>query len=87
MAEAITRVEAFFDGTVLHPETPLELAPNTRVRVVIEAVLPPEEEPPSVLDVALSLNLDGPPDWAKNIDRYLYGNPGLSEHERSGDAE
>jgi hypothetical protein len=30
-------------------------------------------EPLSSLDVALSLNLDGPPDWSLNLDKYLYG--------------
>ncbi len=82
MAEAIDRVEAFFDGTVLHPETPLELAPNTRVRIAIEAVLPPEEESPSFLSVARSLQVEGPPDWSANLDKYLYGQVG----EQDGDS-
>jgi len=38
----MTRViEAFFDGTSLHPEEPLELTPNTRVRLTIESPTPP----------------------------------------------
>ncbi len=80
-------IEATFDGKVLRPDEPLELEPNTRVRVVIEALLPNKEEPPSVLDVALSLNLHGPPDWARNIDRYLYGNLGDDDDNKSNDAE
>jgi hypothetical protein len=51
----------------------LELAPNTRVRLVIEQVLPATDKTASFLDTALSLKLDGPPDWSVNIDRYLYG--------------
>lgn len=66
-------IEATFDGNVILPDEPLELEPNTRVRIVIEAVLPSEERAASFLDTALSLNLQGPPDWATNIDRYLYG--------------
>ncbi len=55
-------VEAVFDGEVFCPDEPLELAPNTRVRIIVEEVLSNGKEPPSALDVALSLNLDGPPD-------------------------
>ena len=29
-------LDAVFDGTVLHPETPLNLKPGTRVRVTVE---------------------------------------------------
>lgn len=79
-------IEATFDGKVFCPDEPLELEPNTRVRIVIEAVLPNGQEPPSVLDVALSLNLDGPPDWATNIDRYLYGDLGVDPADAEKDA-
>jgi hypothetical protein len=73
-------IEATYDGRA--PDEPLELEPNTRVRITVETVLPNGSEPPSVLDVALSLDLKGPPDWATNIDQYLYGN--LSESEEDG---
>lgn len=77
-------IEATFDGKVLRPEGPLDLAPNTRVRIVIEEVLPAEqEEPPSFLKVARSLRIAGPPDWSANIDKYLYGNMGEDEDEGS----
>ena len=66
-------IEATYDGVVLRPDEPIELEPNTRVRIIIEAVLPTEEAQASFLDTALSLKLDGPPDWSANIDRYLYG--------------
>jgi hypothetical protein len=64
---------AVFDGTVLRPETPLDLAPNTRVRLTIE---PSAEAPPvasSFLRTALALKLDGPPDWSDRLEDYLYG--------------
>ncbi len=67
-------IEAIFDGKVLHPDGPIDLEPNTRVRIIIEEVLPAErEEPVSFLDTALSLKLDGPPDWSANLGKYLYG--------------
>lgn len=34
-------------------------------------------EPYSFFDVALSLNVDGPPDWSENLDAYLYGGKSL----------
>jgi|GEM_PF-322074 len=76
-------IEATFDGKVLHPDEPLELAPNTRVRIAIEEVLPAGDDVPSFLEVARSLRIEGPPDWSANLDKYLYGHftDGLNEHE------
>ena len=51
----------------------MALAPNTRVRMTIETVVPAQEKVPSFLRTARALKLDGPPDWAANIDEYLYG--------------
>ena len=65
-------VEAVFDGTVLRPESPLGLAPNTRVRLTLE-ILPPAGKAPSFLRTARSLGLQGPEDWSENLDNYLYG--------------
>ncbi len=69
----VKTIEAVFDGTVFRPTESVALAPNTRVRVTIESVLPAESEAPSFLRTARALHLDGPPDWSANIDEYLYG--------------
>ena len=69
----IETIEAIFDGEALRPENPLSLEPDTRVRVTVETLEPAARESTSFLDTAQSLNLDGPPDWAENIDSYLYG--------------
>lgn len=74
----IKSIEAVFDGKVLRPKDALALEPNTRVRITIEPVEPTTAGVVSFLDTALSLNLDGPPDWAVSIDTYLYG--GESRH-------
>lgn len=71
-------VYAHFDGETLRPEEELPLSPNTRVRVTVETWEEPEwmkktGEPYAFLDVALSLSLEGPPDWSENLDEYLYG--------------
>ena len=71
-----TTLYATFDGEVLRPDEPISLAPNTRVRVVIETET--DESPPasSFLRTAQGLNLDGPPDWSSRLDDYLYGESG-----------
>ena len=66
-------IEAVFDGTVFRPTESVALAPNTRVRVTIETVLPAEDAAPSFLRTVRTLHLDGPPDWSANFDEYLYG--------------
>ena len=77
----VTTIEAIYDGEVLHPKVPLVLEPNTRVRITIETVEPATGEAASFLHTARSLNLDGPRDWAVNLDTYLYGG-GKSPDER-----
>lgn len=67
-----TVVEATYDGSVFRPAHPVELEPNTAVRLTVE-MIQGTNGPASFLDVAESLNLDGPPDWSANHDRYLYG--------------
>ncbi len=65
-------IEAVFDGVTLRPDEPLELPPNTRVRLTIES-LPASGEPESFLRTARSLGLTGPADWSANLETYLYG--------------
>ncbi|HYH86291.1 MAG TPA: antitoxin family protein [Pyrinomonadaceae bacterium] len=66
-------LEAVFDGEVLRPDEPIELEPNTRVRVTIEPTDEPRVKSKSFLRTARSLNLQGPPDWSARLDDYLYG--------------
>ena len=62
-----TTIEAIYDGEVLRLAEPLALAPNTRVRLTLEAVAPDVEAPKSFFDTAMGLNLQGPPDWSENL--------------------
>ncbi len=66
-------IEATYDGKVFRPDGPVDIEPNTRVRIVIDAVLQNGQEPPSFLSIARNLRVDGPPDWSENLDKYLYG--------------
>ena len=69
----IKTLDAIFDGTVLRPEEPVELQPNTRVRITIETVEPAEAKTSSFLQTARALNLQGPSDWSARLEDYLYG--------------
>ncbi len=85
--------EATFDGEVFRPNEKVDLEPNTKVRVTVEE--PNEEkklklvempkkgkgEPGSFIKYMKSLNLDGPSDFSKNLDDYLYGRKSLDDAE------
>jgi hypothetical protein len=65
-----TTIEATFDGRVFRPLGVIALPPNTTVRLTVE---PLPDKSSSFLRTAQSLNLQGPPDWASNLDAYLCG--------------
>ncbi|HXU45381.1 MAG TPA: hypothetical protein VN783_07640 [Thermoanaerobaculia bacterium] len=73
----MTKLTAVFDGQVLRPDSPLELAPNTRVRLILEPTTDVVPKASSFLRVARELELDGPPDWSERLDDYLYGDSPL----------
>jgi hypothetical protein len=62
---------AVYDGKAFLPEEPLDLQPNTRVRLTVETGTEPKSAEYSFLRVAQSLNLEGPPDWSERIEDYL----------------
>lgn len=66
-------IEATFDGAVFRPAEPIVLEPNTTVRLTYETLPVQPAKSSSFLRTAQSLNLEGPPDWATNLDQYLYG--------------
>jgi hypothetical protein len=74
-----TTVEATFDGSVFRPSIPVALSPNTQVRLTIEPLPVKSGKPGSFLETALSLKLEGPPDFSKNLHQYLYGKECRSE--------
>jgi hypothetical protein len=67
-----TILEATYDGEALRLDEPIELPPNTRVRVTIEAAKPKVKKKRSFLRTAQSLSLQGPPDWSARFEDYLY---------------
>ena len=64
-------LDAVYDGRFLLPEEPLDLQPNTRVRITVETESAPQAEPYSFLNTARALRLEGPPDWSERIEDYL----------------
>lgn len=62
---------AIFDGTTLRFTEPLDLKPNTAVRVTIQTDEPVEEY--HFLAACLASNIEGPADWSENLEEYLYG--------------
>jgi hypothetical protein len=64
-------LDATYDGTVLHLLEPLNISPNSKVRVTVESI--DDQQPRGFLKVAMALKLDGPEDWSENLEGYLYG--------------
>jgi hypothetical protein len=75
-----TTLYGTFDGEVVRFAEPVELPPNTRVRVVVEEAGDPADRPYSFFQAALEMDVQGPPDWSARIDDYLYGS-NLGERE------
>ncbi len=77
---------ATYDGDVLRPDEPLDLAEGARVRLTVENPEPELEapeaklgEPYSAFRIIESLQLQGPPDWSENINEYLTGERKLDD--------
>ncbi|MEK7855025.1 MAG: antitoxin AF2212-like protein [Acidobacteriota bacterium] len=68
-----TVVDAIFDGTVFRPSGKVPLKPNTRVQITVEVNEDKPRNGISFLELARSLELQGPADFSDNLDDYLYG--------------
>jgi predicted DNA-binding antitoxin AbrB/MazE fold protein len=84
-----TVIDATFDGEVFRPSQPVQLEPNTQVRLTVESsssetTRPKLGEPYSSLKFAASLKLSGPADWSANIAKYLYPDTHREDPEGAG---
>ncbi len=70
------RVTVVFEGGVLRPDVPLDLAPNTRYVITIQE-LKETSSSGDAWDVleAIAGTVDAPEDWSSEHDHYLYGTP------------
>ena len=67
-----------WDGSNFLLDEPLPLEPGTRAVISVKPLAEgsasaDSAEPVSFIDVALSMDLDGPSDWSARVDHYLYG--------------
>jgi hypothetical protein len=62
-----------YDGAVIRLDGPVDLDPNTKVRVTVEPVTGPPTRRRSFLETALENQVAGPADWATNLEKYLHG--------------
>ena len=69
-------VSALFDGQILRFDAPLDLEPNTRYKITIEAETAddPVADAWDVLE-RYAGSVDAPPDWSSEHDHYLYRTP------------
>ena len=86
-------LDATYDEEVLRADEPIELASNTKVKIIIEDEETPKKlklvempkkgkgEPYAFLKYLESLNLDGASDFSRNLDEYLYGGKSLDDAE------
>ena len=66
-------VDATFDGEVFRPNQSVDLEPETEVELTLKVKKAVKTgKPYSSLQFMASLNLDGPKDFSRNIDEYLY---------------
>ncbi len=70
-----TTLYLVYDGEVFHPEEPVALTPDTRVRVTIEVIETVKPQPQSFLKTARTLHLEGSPDWSTRLKEELYPEP------------
>jgi hypothetical protein len=69
-------ITATYDGSSsLQLDEPLPLEPNTRVVISVQSADPDSSggNGADFFDIALGMDLGGPPDWSARIDHYLYG--------------
>ncbi len=64
-------IVATFDGNVFRPTGDVPLLPNTVVRLTVETMPAQHKEGISFIKTARELGLQGPPDWASNLDNNL----------------
>ncbi len=71
----VMTLDATFDGKAIQLDEPIDLEPNTRVRVTMERVEPKLGEAYSFLDFLASLELEGPADMSERIEELSEGFP------------
>lgn len=70
------KIAVIYDGKVFRPEKPPNIRPNTRCTMTVEfddeAKRQPDENAWNVLEGLIGA-VEGPVDWSREHDHYLYG--------------
>ena len=72
-------LEATYDGEVFRPAEKPDLEPDTKVEIIVKDLKEKKGEPYCSLKYMASAKIDAPPDFATNIDEYLYGGKSLDD--------
>ena len=70
--------EAVFQDGVLRPLEPLDIAPNTRVRITVEFPDAGDADAGAFLRIAQGLRLNGPADWSEQVEESLWSDESRS---------
>ena len=73
-------LKVIYDGKVFKPQEPVNLEPNSELRIVVE--IPDANKPAkqkSLFAALAEMNLSGPADWSENFEDYLTGTKQLPE--------
>lgn len=66
-------IRARFDGKTFVPKEPVDLPKDTDVTITVDQnANDPGEDRYLFFKAARAANLQGPPDWARQLDDYLY---------------
>jgi len=72
----MVKTTAIYDGVVLRPDMPLEIEPNRRYVITVQAVdeLLSDNDAWTILESCTG-SIEAPADWSSEHDHYLYGTP------------
>lgn len=70
-------IDAIFDGKALIPQNGVQLIEGNRYKLIIQPIDQVTAASESAWDLLSQLvgTVEGPADWASEIDHYLYGTP------------
>jgi predicted DNA-binding antitoxin AbrB/MazE fold protein len=73
----VQTIDAIFDGKVLVPQNGVQLLEGKRYKLIVQPVEQSAASSESAWDLLGQLvgTVEGPADWASEIDHYLYGTP------------
>ncbi len=77
----VQTIDVIFDGKALIPQNGVQLIAGKRYKLIIQPFDEGAQQEENAWDVLAGLvgTVEGPADWASEIDHYLYGTPKRSQ--------